>query len=356
MNSMIALIPVYEPTDALLPLVRQLSESGFTVIVVDDGSGKKYTKIFLSVYAYAHVISCFPNKGKGYALKSGLRYITESGLRGTVVTVDADGQHTVHDTINIAKQAALCPNALTLGVRTFGRGTPARSYFGNTVTRLVFCLSTGRRLSDTQTGLRAFGTALIPFMTGIEGNRYEYEMNMLMTCAGNKIEIREIPIETVYLNGNKSTHFHTFRDSYLIYRNIFKFAASSLISFALDYGLYSLLAVLTAGLETAVSIPLSNIAARIVSAGTNFALNKRYVFRNHDNVFSTGAQYFALAACILAGDTILLSILTGTFGINKFAAKIVTEILFFTFSFIVQRFWIFRAENDTKSIPREVRK
>jgi glycosyltransferase involved in cell wall biosynthesis len=267
--------------------LRNLSQSFFHTIVHSDGSGEKYADIFESVRPYAHILSHIVNKGKGCALKTGLLYILQNSLTGVVVTVDADGQHTAGDAKKVAQQAAVNPDALTLGVRAFGPGTPARSYFGNIVTRLVYRLSTGRRVSDTQTGLRAFGTALAPVIADIGGDRYEYEMNVLMVCAQYKILFQEVAIETVYTDGNKHSHFRTIRDSVLIYGNIFKFAGSSLLAFALDYGLYSLLAVLTAGLGTAVSVPLSNIAARIVSAGTNFAVNKRYVFKNRGSVLKT---------------------------------------------------------------------
>ena len=57
-------------------------------------------------------------------------------------------------------------------------------------------------MKDTQTGLRAFTTNMIPFMLEIEGQRYEYEMNVLLT-ASKAFPILEVPIETVYINDNE---------------------------------------------------------------------------------------------------------------------------------------------------------
>ena len=355
-NAKIALIPAYEPTDTLPAVAEGLAAAGYAVVVVDDGSGPAYADVFRRTGAWAEVISYAPNRGKGYALKAGLAHIAaRCPAESVVVTLDSDGQHTVADAERVAAAAAAQPMALTLGVRAFGAGTPARSQFGNSVTRWVYRLATGARVSDTQTGLRAFGAGLLPFLTGIAGDRYEYEMNVLMECPHRGIPLREVPIETIYLNENKGSHFHTFRDSFRVYRvifgSLFRFAASSLTGFAVDYSLYSLLVTVLSPLGSAVSVPVSNVTARVVSAGTNFAINKHFVFKNRDSVLRTGAQYFLLAACILAGNTVLLSFLVNSLGWNRYAAKLITELTFFTLSWLGQRFWIFRRRRPAAEDP-----
>lgn len=341
----IALIPAYEPTAILIDLTKRLFDSDFTVVIVDDGSGPDYQTIFQQCRPYAAVLSYEPNQGKGHALKTGYRYIRENfGTDSVVVTMDSDGQHTVDDAKKIAKRAAASPSALVLGVRAFGPGTPARSQFGNSVTRAVFTLSTGLRVSDTQTGLRGFTVRMIPFLAGVPGSRYEYEMNVLLQCARRDVCILEEPIQTIYMDGNKGSHFHTLRDSFRIYKNILQFAASSFTAFCIDYGLYSILAVGLAGMGTDISVPLANITARTVSASANFAINKRFVFRNTDSALKTGTQYFLLAAAILLGNTVLLSFLVNSLGVNQFAAKLATELTFFALSWAGQRFWIFRRQ------------
>lgn len=345
----IALIPAYEPNLLLAELARRLSVFGFTVVIVDDGSGAEYRTVFQRAGKYADVIYCHPNRGKGSALKAGYRYIRQNYEAGSiVVTLDSDGQHTPEDARRVAEKARQCPGTLVLGVRAFGEGTPARSRFGNTVTRAVFHLSTGLHVSDTQTGLRAFDVALLPFLAGIPGRRYEYEMNVLLRCAKQGIPIAEEPIQTIYMENNRGSHFHTLRDSVRVYAPILKFAASSLTGFLIDYSLYTVLTVCLAGLGSAVSIPLSNVAARTVSASANFAINKYLVFRNTDSALKTGVQYFLLAAVILAGNTLLLSALVNAAGMNPFAAKLITEIAFFTFSWVAQRCWIFRRERTAR--------
>jgi len=348
-TTMIALIPAYEPTDTLPMLAEELAQAGFSVLVVDDGSGPAYAEIFHRTQTWARVLSYGLNSGKGHALKTGYAYIAAHfSPESVVVTLDCDGQHSVADTAKVAAMAAVHPDTLVLGVRTFGRETPLRSQLGNRITRGVYRVLTGQKVSDTQTGLRAFSTALLPFMQSVEGERYEYEMNVLMTCPGRQVPICEVPIHTIYFDSNRGSHFSTVRDSWRIYSRLLKFAGSSLFCFGVDYGLYSLLTLLLTGLGAA-GVPVANVGARIVSAGVNFTVNKRYVFENKESGWKTGVRYFSLAACILAGNTLMLSGLVNGLGFNPFGAKILTELTFFIISFLVQQCWIFRREKTGRT-------
>lgn len=338
----IALIPAYEPADDLLNLVIQLSDAHFKIVLVDDGSGENYRRIFSAAKRFAQVLVHETNKGKGTALKTGLSYIKRHYPENSViVTLDADGQHSVSDASKVIEAASFDTGSLVLGARRFCGDVPKRSRFGNAVTRLVFRTVTGSSVSDTQTGLRAFGAELIPFMMEVGGERYEYEMNVLLKCAKSKIAIREVEIATIYFDNNEGSHFSTIKDSFRIYRDIIKFASSSLISFGVDYGIYSLMVILTAGLGAVVSIPLSNVTARILSSSLNYYINRRFVFKSRESVAKTALQYFTLAACILAGNTMFLSFLVNGLGTNQYAAKIFTETIFFSLSWVVQQFFIF---------------
>lgn len=94
----IALIPAYEPGTAFLELLEQLQRKDFEIVIVDDGSGPAFTSLFEKASAYGVVLSHTPNKGKGYALKTGFSYIKEHYENDCmVVTVDADGQHSAKD-------------------------------------------------------------------------------------------------------------------------------------------------------------------------------------------------------------------------------------------------------------------
>jgi len=91
---------------------------------------------------------------------------------------------------------------------------------------------------------------------------------------------------------------------------------------------------------------MSNVSARVISATFNFSVNRRFVFNSKESILRTGAQYFALAALILLGNTIVLSLLVNTLGLNRFLAKIITECMFFTISWLIQRLIIFRRRQN----------
>lgn len=210
----IALIPAYMPESSLLQLVRRLYSAGFSVVLVDDGSGEACHPVFKSCEKYAEVLCHKKNAGKGTALKTGLSQIQKQyGEDSIVVTLDADGQHRVEDAVAVCRSAEKNPGCLILGSRRLEKNVPPRSQFGNAVTRVLYRISTGRKIYDTQTGLRAFDCSLLPVLLAIPGERYEYEMNVLLFCAREGIQTIEQEIATIYMNGNAASHFDTLRDS-----------------------------------------------------------------------------------------------------------------------------------------------
>lgn len=339
----IALIPAYEPDDNLIELLKKVKKTDLEPIVVDDGSGKEYEEIFKNAKKYSHVISYDTNHGKGYALKTGLKYIKEKNTEDyIVITMDSDGQHTVEDAIKLAKYVEENPTELALGMRPRGKNTPLRSRLGNGITRFIFKLTTGVSIYDTQTGLRAFSNKLMNTMLEIEGNRYEYEMNVLLELPQLSIKMKEIEIQTIYIDNNSKSHFNAFKDSIRIYKQILKFLMSSIISFIVDYVLYSIL------IATIHNITYSNIIARVISATTNYTINRKVVFKSKANIAKSLIQYCMLALVVLVINTTLLNILVKIIGINALIAKIIVEVILCTFNWIIQKRYIFNKKANIK--------
>ena len=214
---------------------------------IGDAWAAFFTEIENSTYAV--VLHHKKNLGKGSGIKTGLSYIANYYEKPyTVVCVDADGQHNVPDVMKVLYCASENRETLVLGSRKLSGEVPLKSRFGNTVTRVVYRLLSGTYIYDTQTGLRAFSDTLVPLLKRVKGERYEYEMNVLMKFAREKRPIQEIWIETIYLEGNSSSHFHAVKDSLRIYKEILKFSASSLIGFLTDYVMYCLLLAVTGNL------------------------------------------------------------------------------------------------------------
>lgn len=344
----IALIPAYEPEENMLDLLENIKkDTDMDIVVVNDGSSDACKDIFSKAKEFAIVLEHEVNKGKGRALKTGLNYINDN-YRGEyiVVTMDADGQHTIEDALKICDLVKKSPDILVLGKRFFGEDVPLRSRFGNAMTRLVYKIATGVKVYDTQTGLRAFSYKLLPLMLEIKGERYEYEINVLMECSKNNIEIKEIDIATIYINNNSGSHFNVFKDSYRIYKEIFKFCAASIVCFLVDYALYCIGLVFTVSLGKGLSTVVSNVFARIVSSVLNFTLNKKVVFKRKGNTLKLAISYFMLALCILAGNTIVLKMFVEVFNIDTKIAKLITELIFFIISWFIQKFLIFKKKEE----------
>ena len=253
-----------------------------------------------------------------------------------MVTADADGQHNVWDIFRVSKKAQENPNHLIMGARSFSGNIPLRSAFGNKLTRFLFKQQTGVSVTDTQTGLRGFTTNMIPFMLEVEGQRYEYEMNMLL-AASKEYPIIEVPIETIYINDNQASHFRPVRDGLMIYKDMFKFALSSISSFLIDYIVYALALLVLAAVPTSLKILLANGVARVTSSIFNYSTNKRLVFKNKDSVVKTGTGYFGLALGLFILDTLLIRLSYAIFGLNLLIIKILVGALLFCLSWLVQK-------------------
>ena len=171
-NRRVALILAYQPNSDMAQLVQEIKDTGFQIVVVDDGSSPEKEEVFRMAAKNAVILKHNENRGKGRALKTGLDYIySKFSADCVVVTVDADGQHKPNDVERVCKEAETHAGCLILGSRKMKGDIPLRSRFGNTVTRLVYQLFTKIRVYDTQTGLRAFEGALIPKFLGIVGER-----------------------------------------------------------------------------------------------------------------------------------------------------------------------------------------
>ncbi len=301
----LVVIPAYKPDETLVLLVQKVRELGHKILVVDDGSGEAYREVFEKARRWSTVLRHEKNRGKGAAIKTALAYIEEeSGDVDAVGIMDADGQHLPEDMDRLFQETQKHKMSLVLGVRNVGKDMPFKSRMGNGITRTIFRLVTGVAVSDTQTGLRAFDPGLIGQMREIPGERYEYETNVLLVLARERIPIVEVKIRTIYRDAeNSSSHFHVIRDSFLIYKNIFKFTLASLSSFLLDFILFSLGTKVLAGVPHGVL--WSNVLARLVSGYYNYHMNTRHVFHVKKSV-KTAGEYGTLAAGILVLNSLIL--------------------------------------------------
>jgi len=342
----IIIIPSYEPDEKLVNLIHNLKENNFsTIIVVDDGSNSDYSLIFeqaskLGCIVLKHKV----NYGKGRALKTAFKYIIENYPADSLVAcADSDGQHLTIDIIKCLKKLEEYPNSLVMGCRQFDKKSiPFRSRFGNKITQKVFKILCGVNVSDTQTGLRALTPETMKLFLASKGDRFEYEMNMLLDTKHLNINIKEVSIATVYIEENKTSHFNPLKDSFRIYSVFLKYIASSSVSFVVDISIFAVvIALLGQQLDPVIRIGIATATARIISSMINFTINKTTVFKGDGNKREMFLKYYAVCIVQMLCSALFVNILFVLSGVNEVIIKLIVDSFLFIISFQIQREWVF---------------
>jgi len=339
------LIPAYRPAAELPGLVsRLLAEDAAEVIgpvvVVDDGSDSGSAAVFhgLSLLPRVTVLRHAVNLGKGAALKTGLNHILVSfpSVLGAV-TADADGQHDVPDILAVAAHLQDHPDTVVLGTRTFRENVPLRSRLGNTITRLVFRVFTGLDILDTQTGLRGWPRRYCMESLRIPINGYDFELESLLRAehGGVKFPIAQLPIKTIYLDGNRSSHFNPIRDSMRIYFVFLRYCGAGMLAALIDslvfYTVY----------RSGGNLVRSQIAGRCVAVAVTFLIAKKIVFRSDVGVLQSLAKYLGLVILMTFVAYNMIRFFSERLGLPVLAAKMLSEGLLFFVNFTVQREIVF---------------
>ncbi len=346
-NQIPIIIPSLHPDQKLITLVTNLREyfgDQHLILIVDDGSREEYSAefAFLQDQLHCHVLTHAVNLGKGRALKTAFNHLLclEQSYIG-VITTDADGQHALADIKHCMQELREHSNELIFGCRQFDQThVPLKSRFGNKLTRALLQLLTGITLSDTQTGLRAIPLHYLNLMMTVPGERFEYEMNMILACKEHQIKIKEVPIQTIYLEENRSSHFNPITDSIRIYSIFGKYILASGTSFVIDVGCFYLFSSFLKYVNIQFYIILATILARLISSAFNFYANRQLVFKNGTE--ASIRRYYSLVILQMMLSAVLVSILYNQFiFIGETLWKVVVDTILFVVSFQVQRSWVF---------------
>ena len=228
----------------------------------------------------------------------------------------------------------------------------------------MFKLFCGITLSDTQTGLRAFPQETLALMNTVSGDRFEYETNMLLAMKTNGLPFDEVKIRTVYIEENKSSHFHWLKDSWRIYklilRHFFRYTLSSILCAGVDAGMFALFDHLLATSGAMVHDTVPYVLARVISSLLNFFVNQRLVFQSTEKTRKALLRYYALAVPQLLVQMVLTN---GVFWLLHVGEKanglrtlwyiIVMTVLYFI-SYAIQQRWVF-ASHKQKSDARKTK-
>lgn len=340
------IIPSLNPDGKLKNTVEAMQKAGFTrIIIVDDGSDEIHKKYFPEETDEIVRLTHSVNLGKGAALKTAFKYILEKMPDiEFAVTADGDGQHTPEDTVKCALKAKENRGCLILGCRDFSlKDVPKRSRFGNNTTSFIFKSLCGISVSDTQTGLRAFSRDLLPLLTEIKGERFEYETNMLLSLKRAGIEFKEVKISTVYIEENASSHFRPLRDSIRIYRFILSFFANSVISMLIDISLFYILCRIFLKSFGNFTVIFATVISRAISSFVNFSANRKRVF-HCENFKNPILKYYALAIPQMLVSALAVTLLKIIFSANSALStclKLIVDTILFFISYRIQNCWVF---------------
>lgn len=214
-----AIVPAFDGEASVGAVVRELARTGCFaggLFVVDDGSSDHTAEVARAAGATVFVHG--RNRGKGAALRTGLRAAWEAGFEAAI-TVDADGQHPPEEAARLAAMPR--PEALVLGVRDLAAaGAPRANQISNRISNYFLSLFSGRTLADTQCGLRRYPLPVTLALGGVDDG-YAFEAEIILRALAAGVPLVEEPVRVLYPpEDERVTHFDSVRDPARIVRRV----------------------------------------------------------------------------------------------------------------------------------------
>lgn len=204
-------IPTYNNDRTLGGVIAGVRRYCADIFVVNDGSTDRTAEVLASTEGI-RTIAYTRNRGKGYALRRGLRAAREAGFR-YALTIDSDGQHYPDDIARFIERIERRPDTLLIGARNLtADNMPARNTFANRFSNFWYLVETGRRLEDTQSGFRLYPLRRLGRLRSL-CSRYEFEVEIIVRAAWRGVEVENIPVKVYYApDGERVSHFRPLRD------------------------------------------------------------------------------------------------------------------------------------------------
>lgn len=207
----VVVIPTYNNAETLAAVVADVKQYAEDIIVVNDGS-TDHTADVLSSIEGVTIITYPKNRGKGYALKLGLKRAHDLGFR-YAITIDSDGQHYADDIPVFIDRIEQSPDALLIGARNLtAENMPSKNTFANKFSNFWFRVETGQKLADTQSGYRLYPLDKLQGIKTIT-SRYEFEVEIIVRAAWRGVSVENVPIKVYYAPAEERvSHFRPLRD------------------------------------------------------------------------------------------------------------------------------------------------
>lgn len=205
------IIPSYNNAATVRKVVEDVLNYCKHIIVVNDGSTDD-TKKILGSLKQIETITFSENRGKGIALRQGLRKAIAMGFQ-YAITIDSDGQHFASDIPGFIEAIENHPGSVIVGARNIqADGMPSKNTFANKFSNFWFKLETGISLPDTQSGFRLYPLDPLKKMKFFS-SKYEFEIELLVRLAWKDVPVKTIPVKVYYPpEEERVSHFRPLHD------------------------------------------------------------------------------------------------------------------------------------------------
>jgi membrane-associated phospholipid phosphatase/MFS family permease len=210
-----AVIPVYR-SDQVAAVTAETLRHVDDLVLVDDGAPPAVAALLERAAADSRVqvLRLGSNQGKGTAVAAGVEAALERDP-DAVVVLDSDGQHPAS---LIPSFVAAAEHAdVVIGDRPRGGAMPVARRAANAASSWALSLAVGRRLRDTQNGMRLFRAAALRSVPPSPG-RYEAETRHLKQLIRSGREVGWVPMPAIY--DGEASSFHAVADTWRVTRAV----------------------------------------------------------------------------------------------------------------------------------------
>lgn len=207
MNSFAVVIPAYNETLTIHQVILETLKFTPHVIVVNDASIDDTASIVQTTDAI--LINLPQNSGKASALQIGFKKALSLNVEA-VITLDGDAQHNPRDIPKLCECFTQTPNALCIASRLKDRQNAPRSRrIANSIADFWVGWAAGKPIADSQSGFRLYPSRLLQQLAFPYENKsgFVFESEVLVDAAHLNYGFVFIPIETVYAENRRASHF-----------------------------------------------------------------------------------------------------------------------------------------------------
>lgn len=361
---MIVIITVNDPDNRLKDAVGALSGGGVRFVIAESCSEEDASAL-LSLAAREDVsVTHLPRgTGRGAALKAALSYAGGiCSANECVLTLAENASSPASAAKAVAEAWEKQGAGLVLGGFDDDKRMKLPRRVSTKLRRSIFAFTSGARVRDIESGLRAFSSDMIPELLQLKGDSHDFELAVLFHAQRQRYEFAELEFGP---STGPLPERRKFSDSWHVYRTILAFMLSSFGCSIIDYATVmtssTLLPLLSSAIRTDSATSLlpifgltvdtkliALILGRFVGSTCNFLFNRKLVFRSTG--WSSMIKYFTVVAGLLAVNYLLIHLITGEGGVPLWLAQPIVQTALYPLNFLLQRKWVFRTKDNKKSL------